>query len=130
MRKKRKCIVSIVATAILCFMFSISVAAIDTPWLPLVPDGEETTAEVTDAFESDDETESVPSAPTESDQKETDTTEARDTTEASVEDAVSAKGCRSNYTPNLALMILLASSMLLLRHRAGAGEQERRLHER
>lgn len=130
MRKKRKCIVSIVATAILCFMFSISVAAIDTPWLPLEPDGEETTAEVTDAFESDGETESVPPTPTGSDQRETDTTDARDTTATSVECPIPQKGCSANYTPSLTLMILLASSTLFLRRRGEAGKHERRLYER
>ncbi len=130
MNKTKKCVVSIAVTAILCLMFSLSVAAIDTPWLPLKPDGEETTAEVTDALESDGETESVPPAPTGSDQKETDTTDARDTTETSVEDPIPQKGCSSNYTPSLALMTLLIASTLLLRRRGEARERERRLHER
>ena len=131
MCKKRKCVVSIVVAVILCFIFPISVAAIDTPWLPLEPDGEETTAEEgTEALESDGETESVPSAPTEPDQKETDTTDARDTTETSVEDPIPQKGCGSNYTPDLALIILPAALTLLLRRRGEAGKHERRLHER
>ena len=145
MNNRTKCVVSIVVAVMLCFMFSILVAAIDTPWLPLKPDGEEPTAEVTDALEpdgeeptaevtdaleSDGETESVPSAPMEPDQKETDTTEARDTTETSVEDPIPQKGCGSNYTPDLALIILPAALTLLLRRRGEAGKHERRLHER
>ena len=160
MNSRTKCVVSIVVAVMLCFMFFISVAAIDTPWLPLKPDGEEPTAEgtdalepdgeeptaevkdalepdgeeptaeVTEALESDGETEAVPSAPTEPDQKETDTTDARDTTETSVEDPIPQKGCSSNYTPGLALVILPAALTLLLRRRGEAGKHERRLHER
>ena len=130
MCKKRKCVVSIVVAVMLCFMFSISVVAIDTPWLPLEPDGEETTAEVTEALELDSETESVPPAPTGSDQQETDTTDARDTTATSVEGPIPQKGCSANYTPDLALIILPAALTLLLRRRGEAGKHERRLHER
>ena len=130
MNSRTKCVVSIVVAVMLCFMFFISVAAIDTPWLPLKPDGEEPTAEVTDALEPDGETEAVPSAPTEPDQEETDTTEARDTTETSVEDPIPQKGCSSNYTPGFALIILPAALTLLLRRRGEAGKHERRLHER
>jgi len=122
--------VSIVVAVMLCFIFPISVAAIDTPWLPLEPDGEETTAEVTEALESDGETKAVPPAPMEPDQKETDTTDARETTETSVEDPIPQKGCSANYTPGFALMTLLAFSTLLLRRRGEAGKHERRLHER
>ena len=125
MCKKRKCVVSIVVAVILCFMFSISVVAIDTPWLPLEPDTEksEATAEVTGALESDSETESVPPAPTEPDQQETDTTDARDTTETSVEGPIPQKGCSANYTPGFALIILPAALTLLLRRR-GRGERK------
>ena len=132
MCKKRKCVVSIVVAVILCFMFSISVVAIDTPWLPLEPDTEkpEATAEVTGALESDGETESVPPAPTEPNQQETDTTEARDTTETSVEGPIPQKGCSANYTPGFTLIILPAALTLLLRRRGEAGKHERRLHER
>ena len=132
MYNRTKCVVSIVVAVILCFMFSISVVAIDTPWLPLEPDTEkpEATAEVTGALESDGETESVPPAPTEPNQQETDTTDARDTTETSVEDPIPQKGCSSNYTPDLALVILPAALTLFLRRRGEAGKHERRLHER
>ena len=132
MNSRTKCVVSIVVAVMLCFMFFISVAAIDTPWLPLEPDTEkpEATAEVTGALESDSETESVPPAPTEPDQQETDTTDARDTTEMSVEDPIPQKGCSANYTPGFALIILPAALTLLLRRRGEAGKHERRLHER
>ena len=76
MNKTKKCVVSIAAAVILILVFSISVSAIDTPWLPLEPDGgateattEEASENMTEPPEPDREQASVSPSPTEPEKK-------------------------------------------------------------
>lgn len=131
MNETKKCVVSFAAAVVLVLVFSISAAAIDTPWLPLEPDGgeteattEDTTENVTNSPEPDREQESVTASPTEAEQMGT------TATEMSVEKTAPQKGCSANHTLGIALIASLASSTLLLRRRGEAGKHERRLHER
>jgi len=124
MNETKKCVVSIAAAVILVLVFSISAAAIDTPWLPLEPDGEATEAateeaseNVTEPPESDREQTSVSTSPTETEQKET------TATETSVEKTAPPKGCSADHTLGIALIASLSASMLLLRRR-GRGERK------
>lgn len=133
----KRCVLSIAITVILCLLASISVAAIDTPWLPLEPDQKETeetesSSEVTEAFTTEGLQESVSPVQTDPVLKDSETdpvSEDSETEAISTEPPAPKKGCGASYTHSLALLTSVLAAALLLRQPRRTERLERSTYE-